>query len=255
MTDRQETFTVSAAADLNISLPSGKVAIRNGAADTIDVSISGRRADEFEVSNVGNSVSVRLDGRGFGSASHHLEIAVPTDCRVDISSASADCDVQTVAQLDVRIASGDVRVTRVDGDMAIKSASGDVTVGEVVGRASVASASGDVNISTAKGDCSFNSASGDIDVRVVEGDFEGKSASGDLTVNRFVGSRFVAKTMSGDIEVSVPKGTILDVDMYTMSGRVRLPEPGNAVIDGERPLVDVACKSVSGDMKVGLLNG
>lgn len=255
MTDRKEVFEVGDRSQITVNFPSGRLAVRTGPDRVVEVTVASRRSDEFVISQVGTSITVRYEGRGIMvGGSHQIDIVAPASSRLEVSSASADIDVERAGELEVRLASGDVRVQHVDGDLSVKTASGDAMIGAVSGRMSVASASGDVSVQLATGDCTCTTVSGDIDFELATNDVVAKSVSGDVTVKAYEGSRFNGKTLSGDIELYVPKGRILDVDLVSRSGRCRVPD-GGGEFEGERKLVDVVCKSVSGDIKIGLIDG
>lgn len=251
MSDRREVFQITGRPQISVGFPSGRLSVRNGADDVVEVVVTGRRSDEFEIGQVGSTVTVRYEGRGVAGGSHHVDLVVPSSSRLDMSGASVDVEVDRVGELEVRLASGDVRASEVDGDVSLKTASGDANIGKVTGRISVASASGDVSVERAEGDCTLTTVSGDIDIQVASHDLITKSVSGDVKVAQFDGSRFSSKTMSGDVSVTVPRGRVLDVDLISRSGRCKVPEGGSSPFEGERKHVDITCKSVSGDIKIG----
>ncbi|MDH5503880.1 MAG: DUF4097 domain-containing protein [Acidimicrobiia bacterium] len=251
MSDRRELFQITGRPQISVAFPSGRLSVRTGGDDAVEVTVTGRRADEFEIGQVGSTISVRYEGRGIAGGSHHVDLVVPSSTRLDMAGASVDVDVERVDELEVRLASGDIRAGEVDGDVSLKTASGDANLGKVTGRISVASASGDVIVERAEGDCSLTTVSGDIDIQIALHDLITKSVSGDVKVAQFDGSRFSSKTMSGDVSVTVPRGRIIDIDLISRSGRCKVPEEASSPFEGERKHVDITCKSVSGDIKIG----
>lgn len=250
MSDRRELFQIAGRSQISVAFPSGRLSVRTGGDDVVEVMVTGRRADEFEIGQVGSTITVRYEGRGIAGGSHHVDLVVPSSSRLDMSGASVDVDVEHIGELDVRLASGDIRAGEVDGDVSLKTASGDANIGKVTGRLSVASASGDVSVERAEGDCTLTTVSGDIDIQIASHDLITKSVSGDVKVVQFEGSRFSSKTMSGDVSVTIPRGRIIDIDLISRSGRCKVPE-GGSPFEGERKHVDITCKSVSGDIKIG----
>jgi DUF4097 and DUF4098 domain-containing protein YvlB len=126
---------------------------------------------------------------------------------------------------DVEITSGsaDAHLFGELGASRVRTASGDVQV-ERVARLEAATASGDVRVTTSMGDVSITTASGDCAIGVV-------------------GGRLSASTASGDVRVELVHS---DVQVGTASGDVRV-----ARCDGD----DVAVKTVSGDVTIGLPTG
>lgn len=248
MKERTESFTIGDRPTVDVALPSGSVTVRNGADGNLEIRVSGRRADEFTIDQTGDAILVRLPARGFASASHRVQIVAPEQVSLNIAGGSADVTVEQARDLSVRLGSGDVKVASLSGDLTHKSASGDIVVGTVSGTVTTASASGDVKISLAEDACECAAVSGDIVIDTAKGDVSARAVSGDVRVGLFEGSQFVGKTTSGDIRATVPKGCILDVDLLTRSGRCSVPEGVGGGSDG--PVVDILCKSMSGDVDI-----
>jgi hypothetical protein len=126
------------------------------------------------------------------------------------------------SDLTVNVASAEVTTRGELGDLRLRSASSSIAV-EAAGRVEAHSASGDVRVDTAR-EVVASSASGDIRLGRVAGQLRASSASGDVTVEH-AGA---------------------DVDVNTTSGDIRVRR-----CDGD----DIALKTVSGDITVGLPSG
>ena len=124
--------------------------------------------------------------------------------------------------MNVNVSTAELNLRGELGALRVRSASSDVTV-EAATRVEAHSASGDVRIGAA-GEVHASSASGDIRVGTVGGALTASSASGDVSADR----------VGGDVEVG------------TTSGDVRLKR-----CDGD----DIAVKTVSGDITIGLPSG
>ncbi|MGH8875700.1 MAG: DUF4097 family beta strand repeat-containing protein [Acidimicrobiia bacterium] len=256
MSRRRETFEVAEPARLVVRLQAGRVEVTEGAPGLVAVTVDGPLADGFVVEQSGPVVTVRQqDARWGGSGFHNLTVEAPAGTSVDASLASADLTASMpVGDLTVKVASGQVRAGRVGGDLDVKTASGDLLVEQVVGRLRVASASGDVRIGAVGGSAVCTTASGDVSVGSATGDLEVKTASGDASVQRFEGSEFRAKTVSGDARLHLPSGRTVEVDAHTLTGEVRLPKPledqPSPSLDPNRRRVRLVFHSVSGDLEV-----
>ncbi len=106
----------------------------------------------------------------------------------------------------------------------MKSASADVLLAQVGGTLSVHSASGDIRIDELDGNGRVNTASGDARIGAVRGEL-------------------AANTVSGDVELGEAHRA---VTLQTVSGDQRL----RSIRSGE-----IQLKSVSGDVRVGVLTG
>ncbi len=248
---RREEFTVGARASVDIGVKSGTVEVRTGSAGTGRVSMDGDGTDEWDITQLGDSISVKSAGRrGWRSRSVRLLVEVPERSDVDITTVSADVTLigefgavrirtasgevcaDDVDRLDVSSAAGDVRVTGIADDVTCSTASGDVDLGTVGGRLVVSTASGDVRIARASGDAQMS------------------GASGEVRVSRYDGANLSVKSISGDITLGLPTGIRVEPDISTLSGRTMLPAPSTAPSRGERRVVRIRLRTVSGDITI-----
>jgi DUF4097 and DUF4098 domain-containing protein YvlB len=244
---RDETFTVHEHAAVDVELPAGSVLVRAGASGIVTVSIDSSNADHIDVAQVGDGISIRATRRG-RSARIAIDVPIGTDVNVRgasvevvgrgalgslrVRSASGDVRADDLVRADITLASGDLRLELVRGDGDFKATSGDIVVRSVGGRLAASLASGDLQIAE------------------VGGDADVETASGKVTIERCNGSAIAVRTVSGDIRLGLPSGIRVEPEISTMSGKVRLPEPSGARADGERRLVRVRLRSVSGDIRI-----
>jgi DUF4097 and DUF4098 domain-containing protein YvlB len=241
---RTETFTSWTGATtgnhtmLTIELPSGSVEVRSVESSALTVHLDTDQPDEWEVSQFGDSVSVRAPRRrGLRSRSAKVYVEAPTGTHVDINAASADIALSgTLGEVRVRSASGDVRAGTLDR-LDASTASGDIRVGIVHGRLTASTASGDIRADR------------------VGDDIDAGTASGDVRVDCCDGSSIDAKTVSGDIQLGLPAGIRVEPDIGTMTGRTNLPKAaGSSPAVEPRRTVRVRLRSVSGDITIERVN-
>lgn len=254
----EERYEVGRSPRLEVRVQAGRIDVEEGPEGTIRVEVGGRDGDDVEVSSTGDVVSVvqrTSGGRGWASFSSGLRIraVVPQGTDVEISGASTDAYLGgALGRVTAKTASGDIVATSVD-DLEVKSASGDVRVETVVGSMQVASASGDVWVAELGGRGSVTVASGDLRIDRASGDLRVSTASGDVRVERYEGSDLSVKSVSGDLRVGIPAGTDLDLDISSFSGDVRLPERAEGASDRRGKLVRFSARSVSGDVLIDRL--
>lgn len=161
--------------------------------------------------------SVRIHARRFGSQGVEVRCPTGSDLIVGIESGS----VETRGEL------GDVRVTARSGRVEIESArhvdvrttSGAVHVGRCVGECRVVSTSSRVRVGAAgRFDCS--STSGRIEANDV-GDALVRTMSGRIAVSTRADGRIEVRTLSGAVEIEVPRDRRPALTLKSMSGRVR----------------------------------
>lgn len=152
-------------------------------------------------------------------------ITVAQESRWRLRSRSVRVLVETPPGSDVDIAtvSADVRLTGPLGTTRLKTAAGDISVDSAAR----------LEINTVSGSCRVGEVGSDTRLTAVAGDYSG----------RRVGGRLLGSTASGDIRVEWVDG---DVDIATTSGDIRIDR-----CHGD----EIAAKSVSGDVTVGLPAG
>ena len=188
-------------------------------------------------------LGIRIGGRAFGvHVSGTIELEVPRDARVEVSSAAGD-----VALRDVR------------GGAQVRTVSGDVSVKQAAGRLAIDVASGDVTVTGAEPvSLDVHAVSGDVRARAPRFDRVAiETISGDAELGGTFGAEaaHVITTVSGDVELAVLGG--LTVEVRTVSGDVSCDHPDRREGDGRRgPLVigdgaaRLAIRSMSGDVEV-----
>jgi Toastrack DUF4097 len=247
--ERNERFEVGDTPQIDIGVAGEDVLILQGSANEISLRIEGSSADDFAVSQAGDTVLVTAPrGRRLLSGRGRLTVTVPAETSVDIRSASGDVDIKTsVVRLDVATASGDIRAVNVRGNVRVRAASGDCVFGDIEGSLDVATASGDVRSGSVSGSVSMVSASGDIRITTVEGPATFKTASGDLLIDRFDGPTFDMKTMSGDAVLGISRRRRLELDLQLLAGGLRNQLPDS---DGSEPEKTISIRAVgmSGDV-------
>jgi hypothetical protein len=242
-------FEVGERPRLEIRVPSGRVDIARGVPGRIEIEVSGPGRDRVEVGQFGDTVVVgRPDG--FGRGKVNVAAIVPEGCDVEANLGAADLRADVaVGDASIRSAAGDVRLESAK-NLMVSLASGDLDVEEIRGRARITTASGDVAVRAVDGDLVCSTASGDVAIGDVTGEVTVKTASGDVRLSRCEGSEVRVSTVSGDTCVGLPPGRRVEVDINSLTGRVRLPERAQTGDAEPRSTVRLRCVSVSGDVEV-----
>ena len=121
----------------------------------------------------------------------------------------------------------------------LKCTTGDIFADVELSSLQVGVASGDIRIAAVTGDATIKTASGDVAIDRVDGSLEIASASGDARIGS-VGLELSMTTASGDAVVASVNGA---VSLRTASGDVKI-----GAFDGP----DLAAKTISGDVTVGI---
>lgn len=249
----------------------GKGTVKIVATDTTEtrVEIIGRDADQVEVHQSGDQVSVRGPRqRGFfGDNRLDVVVTLPSESELVVRTGSADISATgTVGDTQLKSGSGDVEVDVVDGVLVVetgsgdirieearaelkaKSGSGDVLVVEAASTTLVSTGSGDVQLRTTHGPAVVKTGSGDVKVGEAGTDVTLTTGSGDLVVSTARSGRMTAKGASGDVHVGVPAGVPVWTDISTVTGEIRSNLQGAGQPQDGAPHVEVRAKVVSGDI-------
>lgn len=163
-----------------------------------------------------------------------LRLMVPRRASLDVESVAADVVIDAVAsrELSIQAVSGDVRVAAAPGSAEIESVSGDLQL----------------TLNTAKVD--VESVSGDVTLRGrLNGEVAGETVSGNLHVAG-VGSalqRVNATSVSGDVTIASALAPQASVSVETVSGdvRLKLPRDTSARVRGESFSGDLSAPGAS----------
>ena len=254
-----ETHRFAAPGPIGLRVRNGRGTVLVTAGDTTEtvVEVSGRH----DVTNVrvsaayeGRQVSVEVPRtwRPGGPPRFDITVQVPTRSTVDLGTASATITTRGVlATAEVKSASGAISIEQVEGDCHAHSASGGVELGTVGGTVMLKTASGDQRVARVGGDCTARTASGSIDIGWAGERVSAVSASGDLTVRDAARGEVRCKSTSGDIAIGVRKGTLVWLDLSTVSGRTTSNlRPDDAPARGSEEVLNVKAVTVSGDITI-----
>ena len=250
MTIREHTFQIGESPRFEVSIASGEVRLRNGAAGTISLTVESQDADQVEVTRTGDTVVVRRPNSWSGRRRRVNVVAtVPAGTDIDVNAVSADMRLDgRYGTTRLRTVSGDVEIGDI-GRADVGSTSGDVDM-RSSGALEVSSVSGDITVGHVKGRLRASLTSGDLRADEVDGDAEVSSMSGDIHIGRCGGDDINARSVSGDVRVGLPGGIRVEPDISTVSGSTSLPQGPAASTDGPRRRVRLRLRTVSGDIRI-----
>ncbi len=232
---------------------SGRVHVTATESSETRVVVTGRHADEVEVSQHGREIRVipprRRTGFLSGDDGLDIDVSLPVGSDLAIRTGSADVTVEgPVGTVQVKTGSGDVDLEQVCEDLQVKCGSGDVRVGEAQSAAAVSTGSGDVEIGRNRGPAVVKTGSGDVRFREATTEVSVMTGSGDLVLDTVREGRFHAKGASGSIHVGIPAGTPVWTDITTLSGRIHSDVQGAGEPAEGAAHVELRASTVSGDV-------
>jgi DUF4097 and DUF4098 domain-containing protein YvlB len=210
-------------------------------------------ATRIEARDVGDGHEITVEAperRAGRTVELRLVIRTPAGAELDVRTLSADVVADGLGRTTARVASGSVQLGDISGDVRVESASGDVVIGVVDGRLRVRTASGGVDVRTAVAGIGVSTASGAVHVGRVDGDVEIATASGAVRLDDVGAGSGSVRTASGGVEIGVRRGTVVDVDAKTLSGRADSEVPLDGVAAAGAPTLRLRVATLSGDIRV-----
>jgi DUF4097 and DUF4098 domain-containing protein YvlB len=191
-------------------------------------------------------IRIGKSANSFRNTSIAYTIEVPRETELSVSAASGSQEIQNVrGPVNLDSASGSVLVDGVERSLTIKSASGSIRATNLGDDARITSLSGSVEVGSVKGDLRAHAINGSISIKAPGGRVEADTASGTVTVvgasndvkagstsgsvrvtgNPAGNSYWHLKTVSGSVEVSVPKDAGFHLSAEAVSGEIRADIP------------------------------
>jgi DUF4097 and DUF4098 domain-containing protein YvlB len=245
----EHTFQTPNPANIEVSIPSGDISVETDGTEETYVSVDGdeRLLEHIEVHSNGDRVAIKLREKGkfgfsfgsfFGDGGLRVEVRAPHGSSVRVKTASADTELEGhFGALELNSASGDVRLR-----------------GEIAENATIRTVSGDVELERVDGDLSVQCVSGDVRARAIAGSVDTKSVSGDIRLDALASGDVRFTSVSGDIEIGIAQGSLVDVDAGSTSGDLSSEVPlASEPPSGEgtaAPTVVLRGRTVSGDVRV-----
>lgn len=226
---------------------------------------SGTVTFRLEHGEEGVRLYARAGGLGswlFGGPSVQLRVFVPREFSVDLRSASGPIRIEDVigavrarttgGRIDVRGAEGPVRlrtgagevaVTEVRGDVEVRAQQGDVELAWISGAVDARTGQGDMKVRHVDGPIALRADEGELELRDLRGRVEAKTESGAVYASFIGDPGGVLETQAGSIEVRLPTQAGVALDARTGRGQVEISD--DLPLAGER----------ARDRVVGRLNG
>ncbi|HKV74052.1 MAG TPA: DUF4097 family beta strand repeat-containing protein [Gemmatimonadales bacterium] len=211
------TVQVQPGSRLEVERVEGAVTVRTWNKSAVQVRAPGGRDAQLRVEVSGRRVTVEVEDEDHDPYDGDLELTVPADMSLSITSQD-----------------GDIEVTGAKAELDLETISGSITVEGGSGVITLHSTDGELRLTGAKGRIELNAVDGSITGRDLEGDIRAESVDGSVTLENVTASGVEATTVDGSIEFS---GTL------QKGGRYRLgSHDGNVTL--AVPALD-ACVSVS----------
>ena len=240
-------FSVSGPTNLEVLTRSGDITVHSGPAGTISITgrihvgdtwlLGDRNADVKSlesnppIKQDGNSV--RIDYVNMRNISIDYEITAPADTTVSSHTGSGDQMLDGLhSRITLESGSGDIKLSRIQGEMNVHTGSGNVVADDVSGGFTGEAGSGDIRLHDRSGDVRIRTGSGNIELRELSGGLHAEAGSGDVTAEGKLGGDWELRTGSGNVNVRLPSDTAFELEARTSSGNLHIDAPVTMTIQG-----------------------
>ncbi|MEV6306686.1 DUF4097 family beta strand repeat-containing protein [Actinoplanes sp. NPDC051861] len=221
-------------------------------AKVTDIVLTGGSADVMVTTGTATETRIKREVRGSTDPGPSYELSgailtLPTDCGRD---CHVTYQIEAPAGVAVRgdLSSGDVMLERV-GPVDLKLTSGDIGVHGATGPVKIRATSGDLVVNGAP-EVSLECTSGDLTAQEIAGPITARASSGDMLLGTSVPASVTATVSSGNLDVSVPRGSY-QVRTDTSSGDESVDPEINDVPNAEHKL-DLRTRSGDLNLMAGL---
>lgn len=204
---------------------------------------------DISTENDGGVLKIKVDGPPWTKkrrAKVDFTIEMPKGIAAEITSASGDISARNLAGgARLNTASGEIEISGCRGENSLSSASGDIEVNGCAGASlKINTASGDIGVNDCSGDLAFQTVSGDAGISL-SGNIQGQTVSGDIDIKTNKSGEIKIRSTSGDIQFQGPFEEGSRAALATVSGDVSL-----SLAKGSQVTIEAA--TVSGDIDCGL---
>lgn len=188
-----------------------------------------------------------ITGRGGVDITIHGPVGSDLQARTGAAAVRAAMDLGAV---DVVTGSGDVDLRDVTGPAAIRVGSGQVRAGTIGGSAEIDTGAGGVEVARAGGAIKVRTASGRIRIGRTQASVKVTAAAGDVTIDCAEQGHVAVTATTGDIEIGVPRGRQLHLDVSSTIGSIRSElEASDDVAEGGADL-SLRVRATTGDVSL-----
>jgi len=190
---------------------------------SVSFTVEGPRGAAGELTSVSGGVMLRNTTGGIhvSTVSGDVDVANVRG-RMRVATTSGQVTVDGTADFtEAKSVSGDVNVYNCGSSLFASSVSGGVYVDGAEGAVEVGSVSGDVRLLRVDGSVTAKTTSGSIEAENVDGDMALETTSGDIVAaTSDPAARIDAHSMSGTVEIGIPRNAGGTVRLSTFSGSI-----------------------------------
>ena len=252
-TQKEGSFTVSSGDKLDVSIRQGNINITAGAGSQVKILAKNIEEDELKLLTMEQkSGIVEINFRGEDSDDFELELTIPSEINLDISTGGGNIAVKGDLKGTVEASSGGGNITaeNIFGKTDFSTAGGNVSVRDINGDADLSSAGGDMKAGVINGNADISTAGGNISVNSINKLADISTAGGNISIGK-VGGKIEASTAGGDVNVSEVYGS---AKLSTAGGNINLDSAGGEV-EASTAAGNINLKNIKGAVEASTAAG
>jgi DUF4097 and DUF4098 domain-containing protein YvlB len=227
------TFAVSPGGSLMVDADGAEVRVSGTDGNQVVVHMVTHGSDEalanttLEAYQKGDDVSVTMKRTkrswfswGNGNNNEEIEVKVPRRYAVDVSTSG-----------------GSIELRDTSGITKLHTSGGDISAKNVTGNVELRTSGGSIHADTIRGDVDAGTSGGEVRLLHVDGKISGRSSGGSVHCSLVGANRGISATTSGgEIELTLPPGTMANIEATTSGGQVTSELPVTSTAFGDSHL-------------------
>jgi hypothetical protein len=220
-TDKDKTFNVSKGDNLDVSISNGNITISTWEKDQVYIKAINIEDDDLQhlkIEQQGNKVVV--DFKGQESDDFYLEISIPSQFNLDLSTGGGNIAVKgnINGKVEVATGGGNIALNDVGDKLTVSTGGGNISVGNVNGVTELSTGGGNISVKDVKSKIEVSTGGGNISIGNIGGNGEVSTAGGNVSVGKVSGSAEL-NTAGGNINLDGATGK---VEVNTAGGNISL---------------------------------
>ena len=196
---------------------------------TVDVEISGRNADDFEVTFDETSKGLEIRGErdsanGWNNLKVKFYVTVPKEYDVELMTAGGSIKIDDlIGNIDANTSGGSISIGDIEGDVNLHTSGGSIKTDAITGEIDAHTSGGSINVTFAtqpKDDASLTTSGGSITAKLpadIQVDLDATTSGGRVRSEFDVDGRVKKQSIRGEINGGGPR-----LKLHTSGGSVRV---------------------------------
>lgn len=242
---RVEEFTISGPGDLEVRTSGGHIKVEGSESNRVRVEMfvtrNGRELSpsdtdlsdfDIEISQSGNKVTAtarRDNDRGWrfwsnNNISVSFIVYTPREMSTDLKTSGGHIETRGLrGNQKISTSGGHLELANLRGMVDARTSGGHIEINDIEGEVTARTSGGHIDVENAEGSLNVRTSGGHIDLIGISGTVEASTSGGSITAELTnIGQFANLRTSGGNVNITVPEGIGLDLDLRGSRVRTRL---------------------------------